>query len=133
MTLTGNLWLAGLVVRLSGRLRRPWPDLTTLSFPPLVAAMYGALLTGAFLPGLAGLVARVFAATLTVAFAMVGFAVLHTATRQMRGRAIVLSGAYGCVLLIWPVMVMTLIGVAETLFGLRVRSSRRGPPAARNT
>ncbi len=134
ITLTGNLWLAGLVVRLSGRLPRPWPDLTALSFPPLATASYGALLAGAFLPDLAGLVAGLFAATLTVAFAMIGFAVMHTATRHMRGRAVVLSGAYGCVvLLIWPVVVMTLIGVAETLFGLRVRSSGRGPPATRNT
>src|SRR6266446_6788333 len=68
------------------------------------------------------------------AVALLGFAVIHTATRHMRGRAVVLSGAYGCVvLLVWPVLVMTLIGVAETLFGLRVRSSRRGPPAARST
>ena len=134
ITLTGNLWLAGLVVRLSGRLPRPWPDLTALSFPPLATAFYGALLAGAFLPDLAGLVAGLFAATLTVAFAMVGFAVMHTATRHMRGRAVVLSGTYGCVaLLIWPVVVMTLIGVAETLFGLRMRSSGRGPPAARST
>jgi hypothetical protein len=134
ITLTGNLWLAALVVRLSGRLRRPWPDLAALSFPPLATALYGALLAGALLPDLAGLVAGVFAATLTIAFALIGFAVLHTATRHMRGRAVMLSGAYGCVvLLIWPVVVMTLIGVAETLFGLRVRSSRRGPPAARST
>jgi Predicted membrane protein (DUF2232) len=132
ITLTGNLWLAGVVVRLSGRLRRPWPDLTALSFPPLAAALYGALLAGVLLPDLAGLCARVFAATLTVAFALIGFAVLHTATRHMRGRAVMLSGAYGCVVfLIWPVIVMTLIGVAETLFGLRVRSSGRDPPAAR--
>jgi hypothetical protein len=105
-----------------------------LSFPPLATAIYGALLAGAFLPDLAGLVAGLFAATLTMAFALIGFAVIHTATRHMRGRAVVLSGAYGCViLLIWPVFVVTLIGVAETLFGLRVRSSRRGPPAARST
>jgi predicted membrane protein DUF2232 len=134
VTLTGNLWLAGLVVRLSGRLRRPWPDLNALSFPLLAVALYGALLAGAFLPGLAGLVASVFAATLTAGFAMIGFAVLHTATRHMRARAVVLSAAYGCVtLLIWPVVIMTLVGVAETLFGLRVRLSRRGPPATRNT
>ena len=134
ITQTGNLWLAGLVVKLSGRLRRPWPDLTMLSFPPLAAAWYGAFLAGAFLPDLTGLVASLFAATLTLAFALVGFAVMHTATRHMRGRAVVLSGAYGCiVILVWPIVVMTLIGVAETLFGLRARSSRRGPPAARNT
>ena len=134
IALMGNLWLAGQVVRLSGRLRRPWPDLNALSFPPLAVALYGALLAGAFLPDLAGLVASVFAATLTVAFAMIGFAVLHMATRHMRGRAVVLSGAYACVaFLIWPVVVMALVGVAETLFGLRIRLSRRGPPAARNT
>ena len=137
ITLTGNLWLAGQAVRLSGRLRRPWPDLTALSFPPLATAWYGALLAGAFLPGLAGLVASLFAATLTVAFAMVGLAVMHTATRHIRGRAVVLSAVYGSVVLliwlIWPLVIMTLIGVAETLFGLRARSSRRGPPAARNT
>lgn len=134
ITLTGNLWLAGQIVRLSGRLQRPWPDLNALSFPPLAAALYGALLAAAFLPDVAGLVSSVFAATLTVAFAMIGFAVLHTATHHRRGRAVVLSGAYACVaFLIWPVIVMTLVGVAETLFGLRVRLSRRGPPAAGKT
>jgi Predicted membrane protein (DUF2232) len=133
MTLTGNLWLAGQAVKLSGRLRRPWPDLNAVSLPPLAVASYGALLAGAFLPDLAGLIANVFAATLTVAFAIIGFAVLHTATRDTRGRAVVLSGAYGCVaVLIWPVVVVTLVGVAETLFGLRRRLSRRGPPATRS-
>jgi Predicted membrane protein (DUF2232) len=132
ITQTANLWLAGQIVKLSGRLRRPWPDLTTLSFPPLAAVWYGALLAGAFLPDLAGLVAGLFAATLTLAFALVGFAVMHTLSRHMRGRTIMLSGAYGCVvLLIWPLVVMTLIGVAETLLGLRARSSRHGSPPAR--
>jgi hypothetical protein len=86
-----------------------------------------------FLPGLPGLVAGLFAATLTMAFALVGFAVMHTATRDMRGRAVVLWGAYGAVfLLIWPILAMTIVGVAETLFGLRGRFSRPGPPAVRN-
>jgi hypothetical protein len=134
MTLTGNLWLAGQAVKLSGRLQRPWPDLNAVSLPPLAVASYGALLAGAFLPDLAGLVASVFAATLTVAFAIIGFAVLHTATRHTRGRAVVLCGAYGCVaVLIWPVVLVTLVGVAETLFALRGRLSRRGPPATRNS
>jgi uncharacterized membrane protein YagU involved in acid resistance len=81
-----------------------------------------------------GLVASLFAATLTIAFALVGFAVVHTITRPMRGRAAVLYGVYGVVvLLIWPIVIMTLIGVAETLFGLRARTSRRGPPVAPKT
>jgi hypothetical protein len=128
-----NLWLAGQVVRMSGRLRRPWPDLTALSFPPPAAVLYGAFLAGALLPGLPGLAAGLLAAPLSTAFAMVGLAVMHTATRGMRGRAAVLWGAYGCVFfLLWPVVVMTIIGVAETLFGLRGRFSRRSPPAAHN-
>src|SRR5262249_21007723 len=116
------------------RLRRPWPDLTALSFPPLVAGVYGAVLAGALLPGMPGLLAALFAATLTMAFAMVGLAVMHAATRDMRGRAAVLGGAYAFVfLLIWPIVVMTVVGVAETLFGLRGRFFRRGPPAPHNT
>jgi hypothetical protein len=133
LTQAANLWLAGIVVRMSGRLLRPWPDLTALSFPPLAAVLFGALLGGSLLPGLLGLVASLFAATVTVAFAMVGFAVVHTLTRGMNGRAVILWGTYLCVLfLLWPVVVMTIIGVAETLFGLRGRFSRRGPPAAHN-
>lgn len=133
ITLTGNLWLAGQVVKLSGRLGRPWPDLTELAFPPFTAVLFGALLCGSFMPDLTGLVAGLFAATLTVAFAIVGFAVMHAATRRLHSRAIVLSGVYGItLLLIWPVLIIALVGVAETLFGLRARTSRRGPPAARN-
>lgn len=133
LTQTANLWLAGLVVRLSGRLRRPWPDLAALSFPPLAAVLYGAFLAAALVPGLPGLLAGLFAATLTMAFAMVGFAVMHAATRGMRGRAAVLGSSYGGVFfLLWPVVIIAIIGVAETLFGLRRRFSRRGPPAAHN-
>jgi hypothetical protein len=134
LTQTANLWLAGMAVRLSGRLRRPWPDLTALALPPLAAALYGAALAGAFLlPDLPGLVARLFAATLTTAFAMVGFAVLHTVTRGVQGRSAILGGAYACVLfLLWPVLAMTVLGVAETLLGLRGRFPKRGPPAATN-
>jgi hypothetical protein len=134
LTQAANLWLAGVVVRLSGRLRRPWPDLTALSFPPLAAVLFGAVLGGSLAPGLPGLFASLFAATLTVAFALVGFAVMHTLTRGMNGRAVVLWGTYLCVLfLLWPVVVMTVIGVAETLFGLRGRFFKRGPPSPHNT
>jgi len=134
ITQTINLWLAGLVVKQSGRLRRPWPDLATLSFPPLAAASFGVLLAGSFVPDLPGILASLFAATLLVAFAMVGFAVMHAATRNMRSRAVVLSGAYGTVIiLVWPLLIMTLVGVAETLFGLRVRIASRSPPAAPKT
>jgi hypothetical protein len=132
---TVNLWLAALALRLQGRLPRPWPDLTALSFPPFAPVAYGACLAAALLPGLPGLFAGLLAAVLTMAFAMVGCAVVHTATRGVRGRAFLLWGFYaGAVLLVFvPVVLVTAIaGVAETLFGLRERLARHGPPAARN-
>jgi hypothetical protein len=96
ITQIGNLWLAGRVVKLSDRLRRPWPDLAALSFPSPVVALFAAAAAGALLlPDLPGLVAGMFAATLAVAFAILGFAVMHVATRNMTGRAVVLAGALG--------------------------------------
>jgi hypothetical protein len=131
LTYTINLWLAGLALRLAGRLQRPWPDLTALSFPAWVAALYGAALAGTFLPGLPGVVASLLAAPLTIAFVMVGFAVVHAVTRGMTGRAVLLWGLYLCTfVLVSPALAMTILGVTETLFDLRARFSRRGPPAA---
>jgi hypothetical protein len=134
ITQIGNLWLAGRIVKLSGRLARPWPDLTTLSFPPMAAGLFAAVIAASFVPDLPGLVASLFAATLTLAFAAVGLAALHAMTRNFRGRTVVLSGTYGIIAIQgWPVLIMTLFGFAETLFGLRARTARRGPPAAPNT
>jgi hypothetical protein len=129
ITQTGNLWLAGQVVRLSGRLKRPWPDLSALSVPPLAAAAFAAVIAVTFVPDLPGLVASLFAATLAVAFAIVGLAVMHTLTRRMGGRSVLLSFAYAIIVLQgWPILIMTLIGLAETLFGLRARAAARHPP-----
>jgi hypothetical protein len=126
-----NLWLAGHAVRLVGRLQRPWPDLTALSFPAWVAALYGASLASMFLPGVPGVVASVLAAPLTAAFVMVGFAVVHAVTRGVTGRAVLLWSLYlSTLVLASPALVMTILGVTETLFDLRARFSRRGPPAA---
>jgi hypothetical protein len=134
ITQTANLWLAGQVVRLSGRLRRPWPDLAAMSFPPLAAPLFAAAVAGSFMPDLPGLLAGLFAATLAVAFALLGFAVIHTLTRPMGSRSVVLSGAYGMVALMgWPALLMTLVGLAETVLGLRRRAARRWPPAAPKT
>src|SRR5262245_21308859 len=58
------LWLAARTVRVSGRLKRPWPDLSTLSFPPSGHALLAAALAAAFLPGIVAIIAGVFAASL---------------------------------------------------------------------
>ena len=126
-----NLWLAARIVKVSGRLKRPWPDLAAIAFPPLVPAALALAIAGSFLPGLIGIVAGVLAATLLTAYAILGFAVLHKITSGISGRGLVLAGAYATVgLLGWPVLVMVLLGLADTVIDLRGRvAARRSPPS----
>jgi hypothetical protein len=114
-----NLWLAGLVVKFSDRLPRPWPDLAAVSLPRPAAVMYAASIAAAVLiPGLGGIAAALFVAALTMAFAVGGLALLHAESRGMRGRAWMLGGAYAVMTILgpWP---MTVAGLADTVFNLR--------------
>src|SRR4029077_4476795 len=89
-----NLWLAARVVKISSRLRRPWPDLAGLTLPTSSSGLLAAAIAGSFLPDLFGVLSGAFAASLLMAFAMLGFAVLHAITRGTRSRAVVLGGMY---------------------------------------
>jgi predicted membrane protein DUF2232 len=124
-----NLWLAALVVRVSGRLKRPWPPIAQMSFPPFAATVLALAVAGTFLPDLIGLTSGVFAATLLFAYALLGFAVLHVLTARFTGRGIMLGGLYFSVGLFgWPIVLMSLVGLLETIAGLRARSAARRPP-----
>src|SRR5690606_18788375 len=50
VTSLANLWLAGRVARLSGRLARPWPDLGEIRFPPRAPLLLAVAVAGTFLP-----------------------------------------------------------------------------------
>lgn len=130
MTNTINLWIAARIVRLSGRLNRPWPDLAAMEFPKLVAGVLLAAIVVSLFGGLAGIAATVLSASLLVAFAILGFAVLHAITRGRPSRPFLLSGVYAATLLFgWPMLVMTLLGLAEAAFQIRARAARKaGPP-----
>jgi hypothetical protein len=125
-----NLWLAERVVKISGRLRRPPSDLPAMQFPVYAPALVGASVVASLLPGMVGTSAGVLAASLLMAYAILGFAVLHMITRGMGARPFTLSGIYVAVFVFgWPVLVMSLLGLADTAFDLRGRASRRrGPP-----
>ena len=124
-----NLWSAGHIVRISGRLRRPWPDLSAIRFPAYAPLLVALALLGSFLPGLAGTIAGVFAAALLIAFAVMGLAVLHAITRGMRGRLAMLLGTYVLLAIVqWPILVIALLGLAETGINLRGRIAARQPP-----
>jgi hypothetical protein len=131
MTLTLNLWLAARITATSGRLHRPWPDMKSAALPPMTLAALALALAFCFTGGLAAILAQIVSAALMMAYALTGFAVLHTLTLAMKSRALWLSGTYAIVLVFgWPVLAMVGLGLADAVFGLRQRYlQRRTPPA----
>jgi hypothetical protein len=125
-----NLWLAGRVVKFSGRLARPWPQLSSMNFPPLMTAALAVAIVLSFLEGMLGIVGGIVAASLLLIYGVLGFAVLHAITQGMGARPFVLSITYaGVILLGWPMLGLCLLGLVETAIGLRGRvSAKRGPP-----
>jgi hypothetical protein len=131
MTLTLNLWLSAKVTATSGRLRRPWPDLKTAELPPMTLAVLCIALAFCFTGGLLAIIAQIAAAALMMAYALTGFAVLHTLTLALRSRAFWLSSTYFVVVVFgWPVIAMVILGLADAVFGFRERflRNRRPPP-----
>lgn len=130
-----NLWLAARVVKFSGRLARPWPQLSSMTFPPLMTAALGVAVVLSFLDGMLGIVGGIVAASLLLVYGVLGFAVLHAITQGMSARPFVLSITYaGVILLGWPMLALCLLGLVDTAIGLRGRvSARRGPPTRSST
>jgi len=128
-TLTLNLWLAAKITAISGRLHRPWPVLKTVALPSTSFVTFCIAFAFCFASGLLGIAAQVVAATLMLAYALTGFAVLHTLTAALKSRAIWLSCTYCLVLVfVWPVVVMAVVGLADAVFGIRQRFLNSRPP-----
>jgi hypothetical protein len=129
LTLTLNLWLAAKITATSGRLHRPWPDLNNTAVPPMTLAALSVAIALCFIGGLPAMLAQITASTLTMAYALVGFAVLHTLTLAMKHRALWLSCTYAVVAVFgWPVLAMAALGLADVVFGLRQRYLQTRPP-----
>jgi hypothetical protein len=129
VTMTVNLWIAAKVAASSGMLRRPWPDLKTTALPPMTLAVLFAAIGFCFAGGMIAIMAVIVTATLLMAYALTGFAVLHTLTLRLRSRAFWLGSTYALVTMFgWPVLLMVVLGVADSAFGLRQRFWQRRPP-----
>jgi hypothetical protein len=126
-----NLWLAARIAKISGRLKRPWPDLADMRFPAAAPFLLAAAIAGGFLPDFVGVGAMLLAASLLAAYASLGFAVLHGITRRLQSRSIVLVGVYSAVaIFVWPALLVALLGLIDTALDLRARvAAMRGPPA----
>jgi hypothetical protein len=129
MTLTLNLWLASKITATSGRLHRPWPDLKGVDLPPMTLAALCVAIAFCFTGGLLAILAQIVTAALMMAYALIGFAVLHTLTLTLKSRALWLSSSYAIVVVFgWPVLAMVVLGLADALLGIRQRFLQGRPP-----
>jgi len=131
LTLTSllNLWLAAVIAHISGRLKRPWPAIAQMTFPPFAPTLLAIAVAGTFLPDIVSLAGSVLTASLLLAYALLGFAVMHAITTGIGGRRFMLTGLYLTVGLFgWPIVLMALVGLIETVLGLRARHAARRPP-----
>ena len=127
--LTINLWFAGKIIVMSGRLRRPWPDLKTAALPTTALAALCIAAACTLTDGLLAIAAEIVASALMMAYGFAGFAVLHTLTSALKSRVLWLGSVYAAVgLLIWPVIGIAVLGLADAVFGFRQRYLRRQPP-----
>jgi hypothetical protein len=129
MTLTLNLWLAAKITAISGRLHRPWPDLKSAALPQMTLAALCVAIAFSFAGGLVAIQAQIVTAALMMAYALTGFAVLHTLTLALKSRALWLSCTYAIVAVFgWPVLAMVALGLADAIFGFRQRYLQGRPP-----
>jgi predicted membrane protein DUF2232 len=120
-----NLWLAGRIVKISGLLKRPWPSLPDMQFPPFAPALLAVAIAGTFMPGIVGTIAGILSASLAIAYGILGFAVLHSITRAAKARPLLLGTSYAAVFVFgWPVLIVAMLGLADTIFGFRGRIPR---------
>lgn len=127
-----NLWLAARVTLLSGQLPRPWPNIAReFSLPQAFLLVFGVTaLAGPYVRGISGYIMIIIAATIGVAFALVGLAVAHYFLRGTRFRVPLLTFIYLSLALVAPAvaLILVLTGVIETAFSLRDRKDRAAQP-----
>jgi hypothetical protein len=116
-----NLYLAGRIARLSGRLGRDWPDLPSLAFPQGFSLVLALALVATFVPGTVGVAGVSLSGALLVAYFFAGLALMHFIART-RARWI-LWVVYAGVILVEPYTAILLMlgGLLEPVLKLKQR------------
>lgn len=129
--MTLDLWLAARVVRTSGRLQRPWPDLAReIRLPVVYAGAFAAAAVLAFSGGVVGLAAGAVAGAFGMGFVFQGLAVVHVLTRGNPARPLLLSATYVFLFVFSPTLVaLVLLGVVDAVKDLRARKDKPAGPA----
>lgn len=131
------LWLAAKVVSASGRLPRPWSPMPELAMnrPVLLAPVAAFVMT--LFDGFISAFGYALLGAFLMAFTIQGLAAIHERTQGKPGRSFLLAGLYALLFLTQGIMIaaLSLLGLADTIFGLRRRISgnRPKPPTTLST
>ncbi|MFG1190625.1 DUF2232 domain-containing protein [Xanthobacter autotrophicus] len=126
------LYLAARAALISGRLRRPWPTLSAFRLPPVTSLVLAVAIALSMAGAMVGLSASAAAATLVCAYALAGFAVVHSVTIGHSARFLILGALWlTTAVLGWPVLAMAVLGFVDAMFDFRSRmGTGQSPPAA---
>lgn len=119
--LTFYVWAAARIVRISGRLPRPWPDLPATMMPRRVLGVLGAGLLLTVIPGYPGTLGIALVGALSAAFAIQGLCAFHDRSRGRPARLALLFGLYIILFVTQGValLALTLFGIADTALDRR--------------
>jgi hypothetical protein len=118
---TLNLYLAGRIVRASGRLARDWPDLPAMAFPPGFALLFALAVAASFASGPIGIAGTGFTGGLMFAYLLAGLALAHFIARRRSPWILWLVYAGLVVFGPYAVLVVAFAGLLDPIFHLKRR------------
>lgn len=123
-----NLWMAGRVSLASGRLERPWPNLTLVQLPAWHALVLSVTLALTYVPGLIGYLAIVLSTACLAGYALQGLAIVHRITHGHTWRGFLLFATYLVLFIsgVYGFYAIALIGLAEPISPLNRDKWPRG-------
>jgi hypothetical protein len=126
MTFSNGALAQGVLARF-GAAWRPSPDLAGLTLPPWIPALVPVAVLAIALGGTARFLGVNLLIALGVPFCLAGLAVLHAFVRRLQRPAMLLATFYVLTgLLGWPLLLVAVVGIADSVLGLR----RRWAPAS---
>lgn len=129
MMVLANFLIAGKIVEMSGRAIRPWPPMTTLTYPSSFSIAFLLALGATLVQGMVGLLGSAFLAAFFFAFLVLGLTVVHVIARGAPGSTFLLVLVYiGIFVFGWVALIIAAIGVGEPVAKLRERFGSRRPP-----
>jgi len=131
LILTFYMWIGAKIVSASGRLLRPWPQISRTIMPrEALYTLFATSLAAIFLDGFTGVFATTLTGAFLMAFALQGLAAVHEMSEGRSGRPFILILAYLLILLSQGLIFLPLImfGLTDTALGIRerMRANRQG-------